>query len=80
MTPRTSRVYVSGTASINEAGDTIHKNNIEKQTEHTLAVIKDLLGVKGHDFLPHHPHGDVPEKGEVRRPSSRRWPDARAST
>lgn len=47
---RTSRVYVSGTASIDEAGNTIHKNNIEKQTEHTLAVIKDLLGVKGHDF------------------------------
>ncbi len=45
-----SRVYVSGTASIDTTGKTVHIGNIKKQTQHTLDVIEDLLGAKGHGF------------------------------
>ena len=45
-----SRMFVSGTASIARDGATVHTGDIEKQVAHTLGVIRDLLGARGHDF------------------------------
>ncbi len=43
-----SRMFVSGTASIDNAGATVHAGDIEKQTAQTLGVIRDLLGARSH--------------------------------
>lgn len=45
-----SRVYVSGTASIDEEGNTVHIGDPEKQIRHTLNVVRELLASRNHDF------------------------------
>jgi enamine deaminase RidA (YjgF/YER057c/UK114 family) len=45
-----SRVYVSGTASIDKQGKTVHIDDPEKQIRHTLHTVQELLGVRGHSF------------------------------
>ena len=45
-----SRFYISGTASIAAGGETIHVGDCENQSRHTLKVVADLLGARGHDF------------------------------
>lgn len=45
-----SRIYVSGTASINERGETIHLGNPEEQIRHTLRVVKELLSWRDHSL------------------------------
>ena len=45
-----SRIYVSGTASIDKDGETIHVGDVEKQTRTTLRVVRDLLAPSGHSF------------------------------
>ncbi len=45
-----SRIYVSGTASIDEDGETIHVGDVEKQIRTTLRVVRDLLAPRGHSF------------------------------
>lgn len=42
-TPECRRLIVSGTASINEAGDTVHLNDIQGQITQTMKVIEALL-------------------------------------
>jgi enamine deaminase RidA (YjgF/YER057c/UK114 family) len=44
----TSRVYVSGTASIDEGGKTVHVGDVERQIRHTIQVVRDLLDSRGH--------------------------------
>jgi enamine deaminase RidA (YjgF/YER057c/UK114 family) len=43
-----SRMYVSGTASIDNSGATVHVGDIEKQTAQTLCAIRELLGARDH--------------------------------
>ncbi len=45
-----SRIYVSGTASIDEQGKTVHVGNPEKQIRHTLHVVRDLLAPRDHSL------------------------------
>jgi enamine deaminase RidA (YjgF/YER057c/UK114 family) len=45
-----SQMYISGTASIDAGGATAHVGDIEKQTAHTLEVMRELLGARGHTF------------------------------
>lgn len=45
-----SRIYVSGTASIDEEGRTAHIGDIEKQIRHTLVAVRDLLASRNHGF------------------------------
>jgi len=45
-----SRIYVSGTASINERGETVHIGNPEEQMRHTLRVVKELLSSRDHSL------------------------------
>jgi len=37
------RLIISGTASINSRGETLHKDSIEKQIEHTMEVVKSIM-------------------------------------
>lgn len=45
-----SRIYVSGTASINERGETVHLGDPEEQIRHTLRVVKELLSWRHHSL------------------------------
>ncbi len=45
-----SRVYVSGTASIDEQGKTAHVGDPEKQVRHTLVAVRELLASRNHSF------------------------------
>ena len=45
-----SRIFVSGTASIDEEGKTVYVGDLEGQVRHTLAVVKKLLAARDHDF------------------------------
>ncbi len=45
-----SRIYVSGTASIDEEGKTVHVGEPEKQIRHTLNVVRELLASRNHSF------------------------------
>ena len=45
-----SRMYVSGTASIGGGGASIHPGDAERQAAHTLGVIRELLAARGHGF------------------------------
>ncbi len=45
-----SRVYVSGTASIDEGGKTVHVGDPARQIRHTLGVVGELLASCGHGF------------------------------
>ncbi len=45
-----SRIYVSGTASIDEAGNTAHVGDVEKQVRHTLEAVGELLASRDHGF------------------------------
>ncbi len=45
-----SRVYVSGTASIDDEGKTVHIGDPEKQIRHTLNVVRELLASRNHSF------------------------------
>ena len=45
-----SRVYVSGTASIDEQGKTAHVGDPEKQIRHTLVAVRELLVARNHSF------------------------------
>ncbi len=47
---RSSRMYVSGTASIDAGGSSVHAGDAERQTAHTLDVIRELLAARGHTF------------------------------
>ena len=42
-----SRLYVSGTASINERGETVYVNDLEGQVFHTMMSVGTLLGLCG---------------------------------
>ncbi len=46
----TSRVYVSGTASIDRQGLTVHRDNPLAQIRFTLQVVRELLATRGHSF------------------------------
>lgn len=46
-TPRCRFFFVSGTASINEAGDTVHRGDFDGQTQRTLDNIESLLASSG---------------------------------
>lgn len=41
------QVYVSGTASIDPGGDTVHRGDLGRQIEHTMAVVEAILGARG---------------------------------
>jgi enamine deaminase RidA (YjgF/YER057c/UK114 family) len=43
-----SRVYVSGTASIDKLGRTVFKDEPEAQIRFTLEVVRELIGTRGH--------------------------------
>jgi enamine deaminase RidA (YjgF/YER057c/UK114 family) len=43
-----SRIYVSGTASIDEQGKTVYVGEPEEQIRHTLRAVGDLLASRGH--------------------------------
>jgi len=45
-----SRIYVSGTASIDARGKTAYIGDAEKQIRHTLHVVRDLLASRDHGF------------------------------
>jgi len=45
-----SRIYVSGTASIDDQGKTAYVGDAEKQIRHTLHVVRDLLASRDHGF------------------------------
>jgi enamine deaminase RidA (YjgF/YER057c/UK114 family) len=45
-----SRMYVSGTASIDEQGKTAHVGDLENQIRHTLLAVRELLASRNHDF------------------------------
>lgn len=47
VTPRSRYFFVSGTASINEAGATVHPGDFDRQTERTLDNIESLLSSSG---------------------------------
>ncbi len=47
---RVSRIFVSGTASIDREGNTVYAGDFEAQARHTLRVVRDLLGVRNHGF------------------------------
>jgi enamine deaminase RidA (YjgF/YER057c/UK114 family) len=41
------QLYVSGTASIDPCGDTVHRGELERQVGHTLDVVAAILGSRG---------------------------------
>jgi enamine deaminase RidA (YjgF/YER057c/UK114 family) len=43
-TPQDRRLVISGTASINEQGKTVHEGDIGAQIGHTMKVVEALLG------------------------------------
>ncbi len=45
-----SRIYVSGTASIDEQGKTAHRGDPAKQIRHTLLAVQELLVSRNHSF------------------------------
>jgi len=45
-----SRIYVSGTASIDEQGKTAHIGDVENQIRHTLVAVRDVLRSRTHSF------------------------------
>ncbi len=45
---RYSQMYISGTASIDAGGSSVHAGDVERQTAHTLGVIRELLAARGH--------------------------------
>ena len=45
-----SALYISGTASLDETGATVHLNNVEKQAERTLIKVAALLEQQGASF------------------------------
>ena len=45
--PEKTFLYISGTASVDEKGDTVHLDDIEKQVERMLLNVRELL--KPHD-------------------------------
>ena len=48
--PEKTVMYISGTASIDERGDTVHQGNVEKQLQRTLLNIQELLKPHGSSF------------------------------
>ncbi|MFB3902219.1 MAG: Rid family hydrolase [Acidobacteriota bacterium] len=46
----TSRIFVSGTASIDAHGKTVFKDDPEGQIRFTLQVVKELVGTRGHSL------------------------------
>jgi enamine deaminase RidA (YjgF/YER057c/UK114 family) len=44
----TSRIYVSGTASIDKAGQTVFRDDPAAQIRFTLRVVRELVGTRGH--------------------------------
>ncbi len=45
-----SRIFVSGTASIDEQGKTAHIGDVEEQIRHTLTAVRELLSSRNHGF------------------------------
>ncbi len=45
-TPQTTRLLVSGTASLDQAGATLHRGDPVRQADHTLDVVESLLGAR----------------------------------
>ena len=45
---RLSRIFVSGTASIDARGETVHAGDIEKQSAQALRTVRELLEARGH--------------------------------
>ena len=44
------RLYISGTASIDQNGKTVYKDEVEKQIEHTFEVVDAILRSRGMSF------------------------------
>jgi len=44
------RLLVSGTASISEEGNTLHKNKFIQQVDHTLKVVRAMLGEENYEW------------------------------
>lgn len=44
------RLYISGTASIDQYGKTVYKDEVEKQIEHTFEVVDAILRSRGMSF------------------------------
>ncbi len=49
-TPDEQRIYVSGTASIDAEGNTIHVGNLDAQIHQTIDVVQAILHSRGMDF------------------------------
>jgi enamine deaminase RidA (YjgF/YER057c/UK114 family) len=49
-TPAYRKIFISGTASIDKEGNTIHLNDLEKQVQQTLDTVKELLGTVNMSF------------------------------
>lgn len=45
-----SRLLISGTASIDDGGLTVHAGDFERQAAHTIDVVRELLAARGHDL------------------------------
>ncbi len=48
--PRGKHLYVSGTASIDAVGRTLHPGDLSAQVDETLSVVKNLLDSRGYSF------------------------------
>jgi len=48
--PELKRIFISGTASIDQNGSTAHINNIDSQIKLTMLVVEAILKLKGMDF------------------------------
>lgn len=49
-TPAGQRLFVSGTASIDKTGQSVHRGNIQKQIALTMDVVREILISKGLNF------------------------------
>ncbi len=48
--PEKTVLYISGTASVDEKGDTVHLDDVEKQVERMLLNVRELLRHQGSTF------------------------------
>ena len=50
ITPEYNKIYISGTASIDKEGDTIHLNDKEKQVQQTIDTVEKILSKANMSF------------------------------
>ena len=48
--PEEKWIFVSGTASLNEKGETLHKEDLDSQVKHTVEVVNSLIHPEGASF------------------------------